>query len=220
MTDHPYIERPSMVDGKFIVYEERNPESMGRVSHKFDTLEAAQKFYDDQVKEYHRQSDFLTRTKCCPDCHGKGWYKEESAPVTRQCHCTEKKTDPPHTGQTINIHTIEDLIQLDDRQLDACLKDLKTWVKFRQEMAKRLAVSKKFMISMGATEEMVREALKVEMQSFMAWIDDGVDGGNITFTLQTGEDGQKEDLAKATFSPEGKYELTSFNYDPLTKRGS
>lgn len=32
----------------------------------------------------------MTHDKNCPDCHGKGWYKHESAPVNVDCKCVDK----------------------------------------------------------------------------------------------------------------------------------
>lgn len=42
----------------------------------------------------------LEFSKDCPVCHGKGWYKEEAAPVTRECNCQDYITD---TGKKVNV---------------------------------------------------------------------------------------------------------------------
>ena len=108
------------------------------------------------------------------------------------------------TGNIIPIRTVEDLIQLDERQLDACLKDLKTWVVFRKDFAAKVDLAKNLMRQAGIPETEIEQA--VEVQDHMAWVDDGVDGGkvelqvfdenrNILGTGQFGVDGNGKVIA-------------------------
>lgn len=89
------------------------------------------------------------------------------------------------TEQTYIIRTVDDLLQLDDRQLDACLKDLKTWVTFKKQMVTNISAMKAEIAKLGFTEEDLRE----EMQDHMAWIDDGVDGGKVTVEVRDADTG-------------------------------
>lgn len=82
------------------------------------------------------------------------------------------------------IRTVEDLIPLDDRQLDACLADLKTWVQFR----KKFDASVQQMRSMitketGLSGAELDAAIGVEIQDHMAWIDDGIEGGKVNLEV-------------------------------------
>ena len=88
------------------------------------------------------------------------------------------------TGQTYIIRNVDDLLQLNDRQLEACLKDLRTWVIFKRQMVTQISTMKAEMERLGVTEDMLRS----EMQDHMAWIDDGVDGGELTVEVRD-EDG-------------------------------
>ena len=93
----------------------------------------------------------------------------------------------------IIIRTIEDLIPLDDRQLDACLKDLKTWVKFRQNLdltisAMRLMVE----AQTGLKGEGLEKVMDVELQDHMAWVDDGIEGGTVNRSVVLKDDDGKE----------------------------
>ncbi len=113
------------------------------------------------------------------------------------------------TGQTIEIRNITDLVQLDERQLDACLQDLKTWVKFRREMEERCNSLVEMLRQSipGMPEEEIRKA--VVMQDFMGWVDDGEHQGGIDVDLHVGEEGDSVKLAEFSYSPEGKIGLTS-----------
>lgn len=74
----------------------------------------------------------------------------------------------------IIIRTIEDLLPLDERQLEACLKDLKTWVKFRKQMDSML-VAMSQVLGTGVAG--------FETQDHMVWVDDGIEGGKVNLTL-------------------------------------
>lgn len=81
------------------------------------------------------------------------------------------------TGQQFQINTLSDLLQLDERQLDQCLRDMKSWVAFRREIGSKVEAMKQHLIGLGMTEEQVNAT--VEMQEGMTWVDDDTDGGDV-----------------------------------------
>lgn len=93
------------------------------------------------------------------------------------------------TNEIIPIRTVEDLIQLDERQLDACLRDLKTWVVFRKDMNAKIELGIEHLKAHGVSDEDIQKMRDgVEMQDHMAWVDDGIEGGDVTVEIKD-EDG-------------------------------
>ena len=114
----------------------------------------------------------------------KPWVNPKYVKQVR-AHAQERQQEMTQpTGQTYIIRNVDDLLQLNDRQLEACCKDLVTWVKFQRMVVTQLSAMKEHMEKLGVTEDMLRS----EMQDHMAWIDDGVDGGELTVEVRD-EDG-------------------------------
>lgn len=86
------------------------------------------------------------------------------------------------TIEPIIIRNVTDLLQLDARQLDACLKDLKTWVEFRKNLDSMLEAMK---AAFG--ESIVAQ----EVQDHMAWIDDGIEGGQVDLHILRADENGK-----------------------------
>lgn len=64
----------------------------------------------------------------CPICHGAGWYKEEAAPVTRECDCQDHIADARENGQEalaslnqIALEYLADHCKCDDANCDVCV---------------------------------------------------------------------------------------------------
>ena len=58
------------------------PESRGYEVHSFETLAEA--------KAFCAKNPDAEIVDECQMCHGAGWYKEEAAPVTRECDCQDR----------------------------------------------------------------------------------------------------------------------------------
>lgn len=104
--------------------------------------------------------------------------------------------------ESIIIRTVEDLIQLDERQLDACLKDLKTWVNFRKDFDAKIEIGKDILRAMGMTEEQI--AASYQLQDHMAWVDDGVEGGSLKVEIKAMPDAEPFETVKFDVAPDGK----------------
>ena len=112
-------------------------------------------------------------------------------------------------GSVIIIRTVEDLIQLDERQLDSCLKDLKTWVNFRKDLDAKIEMGKDLCRKMGMSEELINAS--VETQDHMAWVDDGIEGGKLNVHIKTSADATDGMDVNFSVAPDGK--ITHTNTD-------
>lgn len=104
------------------------------------------------------------------------------------------------TNNSYKIARIEDLFVLDDRQLDACLSDLKTFVLFNRNNIDTINKMRKQMIDAGVPEETANNALRIDMVSDgMEWVDDGLTGGKVNASLNVRKgDGTIVELGRAT----------------------
>lgn len=102
------------------------------------------------------------------------------------------------TGQHYQITTLNDLLQLDERQLDQCLRDMKSWVAFRREIGSNVETMKQHLVSLGLTQEQVD--VTVEMQEGMTWVDDGLDGGDAHFEVM---DEQRNTICEVSLKVDG-----------------
>lgn len=102
------------------------------------------------------------------------------------------------TGKEYEIRTLDDLIQLDERQLEACLKDIKTWVRFRKDLNAKVDVGRGLLRKMGMTDEQINDSIVI--QDHMLWLDDGEEGGEVNLEILTEN---KEKVAEFTLDVDG-----------------
>lgn len=86
------------------------------------------------------------------------------------------------------IEKITDLLQLDNDQLERCLTDLRTWVTFRKKVDQAVAIAKGMAIAAGCKPE----DIEAQTQDHMAWIDDGIEGGAVNFSITDKQTGKVE----------------------------
>lgn len=102
------------------------------------------------------------------------------------------------TNKTYTIKSFIDLVQLDDRQLDACLVDIKLAVKNHRNSVAMIEKMRQQMIAGGVPEDVANDAFKMtSMVEVIEWTDDGKSGGTtlVNVTLKH-EDGSEEVLGE------------------------
>lgn len=81
------------------------------------------------------------------------------------------------TGNTYQIHTMEDLLQLDERQLDDCLVEVKLWWNFRKSFDEKVQVGKDILKHLGMSDKDIEAS--INQSPGFQWVDDGMRTGKL-----------------------------------------
>jgi hypothetical protein len=100
------------------------------------------------------------------------------------------------------IERMVDILQLDDRQLDDFVKDLKMWVNFRKNLDSQINFAKDALLNVGVTN--ISDYIKAEIPDYIDWIDDGKNEGIIKYRVADIDSGNHIDSGTFTIRNNGE----------------
>jgi len=110
------------------------------------------------------------------------------------------------TGNTYQIHTMQDLLQLDERQLDDCLIDVKAWWSFRKSFDEKVQFGKDILKQLGMSDKDIEAS--VNQPPGFQWVDDGTRTGKLRVeAIVTDENGNKMVEENMSFEVNDKGEV-------------